>query len=72
MSSYQKQYLLSKLNDYWYVIDRTSDPERIQRYLGKIDGIYTVVEMFGYRIVRDWETGERKIITEKQFEKQYA
>jgi hypothetical protein len=72
MNSYQKQYLLSKLTDYWYMIDRTRDPEVVQRYLGKIDGVYTTVELFGYRIVRDRKTGDRKIITESQYEKQYA
>ena len=72
MTNHQKQYLLSKLTDYWYMIDRTSDPEVIQRYLGKIDGIYTAVELFGYRVVRDWKTGNRIIITENQYEKQYA
>lgn len=72
MSNHQKQYLLSKLTDYWYMIDRTSDHEVIQRYLGKIDGIYTVIELFGYRVVRDWETGERKIITEAQYQKHYT
>lgn len=73
MNSHQKQYLLSKLTDIWYIIDRSGyDPEKTQRYLGKLDGIYTVVEMLGYKIVRNHKTGEREIITEKQYEKQYT
>lgn len=72
MSNQQKQYILSKMTDIWYMIDRTSDQERIQRYLGKLDGIYLMVEMLGYRVVRNWETGEREIITEAQYEKSYT
>ena len=72
MTNYQKQYLLLKLENYWYMVDRTSDPERFQRYLGKIDGIWTAVEALGYHIVRDLKTGERKIITDAQYNKLYA
>ena len=72
MTNHQKQYLLSKMTDIWHMIDTTSDPEKVQRYLGKLDGIYITVEMLGYKVVRNWETGNREIITQAQFEKNYA
>ena len=72
MTSNQKQYLLSKMTDIWHMIDTTSDPERVQRYLGKLDGIYMTLEMFGYRVVRNQKTGKREIITQAKYDKYYA
>ena len=72
MTAHQKEYILSKMTDIWYMIDRTSDPERAQRYRGKLDGIYMTLEMFGYRVVRNQKTGKREIITQKQYEKNYT
>ena len=72
MTSHQKEYILSKMTDIWHMIDTTSDPERVQRYLGKLDGIYMTLEMFGYRVVRNQKTGKREIITQKQYEKNYT
>lgn len=70
MTKGQKEYLEMRINDIWYVIDRNGHDEgMVKRLCGELEGIRIALLTLGYRISYDIETGQRRIITERQWQK---